>query len=79
MYRKGPAAYDSVANLKKATGLSWRKVTNFLQGKNAHKKYRRFPRLKVIAFDINENRSIDVAYDKFNHGVKPLLVAVDVL
>ena len=87
LYRKGPAAYGSVANLKKASGLSWRKVNNFLQGKNAHTKYRqfprRFPRLKVIAFDINEIWSIDVAYvdklAKYNHGVKYLLVAVDVL
>ena len=87
LYRKGPAAYGSVANLKKASGLSWRKVNNFLQGKNAHTKYRqfprRFPRFKVIAFDINEIWSIDVAYvdklAKYNHGVKYLLVAVDVL
>ena len=87
LYRKGPAAYGSVANLKKASGLSWRKVNNFLRGKNAHTKYRqfprRFPRLKVIAFDINEIWSIDVAYvdklAKYNHGVKYLLVAVDVL
>ena len=62
-------------------------MNNFLQGKNAHTKYRqfprRFPRLKVIAFDINEIWSIDVAYvdklAKYNHGVKYLLVAVDVL
>ena len=87
LYRKGPAAYGSVANLKKASGLSWRKVNNFLQGKNSHTKYRqfprRFPRLKVIAFDINEIWSIDVAHvdklAKYNHGVKYLLVAVDVL
>ena len=87
IYKKGPAAYGSVANLKKTSGLSLRKVENFLQGKNAHTKYRqfprRFPRLKVIAYDINEIWSIDVAYvdklAKYNHGVKYLLVAVDVL
>ena len=83
LYRKGPAAYGSVADLKKASGLSWRKLNNFLQGRNAHTKFRQFPRrLKVIAFDINEIWSIDVAYvdklAKFNHGVKYLLVAVDV-
>ena len=53
IYKKGPAAYGSVENLKKASGLSLRKVENFLQGKNAQSKYRqfhrRFPRLKVIA------------------------------
>ena len=59
----------------------------FLHQKNAHTKYRqvrrRFPRLKVIAYDINEIWSIDVAYvdklAKYNNGVKYLLVAVDVL
>ena len=87
IYKKGPAAYGSVANLKKTSGLSLRKVETFLQGKNAHTKYRqfprRFPRLKVIANDINEIWSIYVAYvvklAKYNHGVKYLFVAVDVL
>ena len=86
-YTKGAAAYGSIANLRKATGLSWRKVESFLEGKNAHTKYRQFPRsftrLKVIAYDINEIWSVDVAYvdklAKYNHGVKYLLVAVDVL
>ena len=58
-----------------------------MQGKNAHTKYRQsrrhFPRLKVIAYDINEIWSIDLAYvdklAKYNNGVKYLLVAVDVL
>ena len=86
-YTKGAAAYGSVDNLQKATNLSRKKVENFLQTKNAHTKYRQvrryFPRLKVIAFDINEIWSIDLAYvdklAKYNNGVKYLLVAVDVL
>ena len=67
--------------------LPRRKVEQFLQGKPAHTKYRqlqrKFPRLKVIAYDIDEIWSIDVAYvdklAKYNNGVKYLLVAVDVL
>ena len=63
------------------------KVETFLQSKNSHTKYRQyrrhFPRLKVIAHDINEIWSIDLAYvDKladYNIGVKYLLVAVDAL
>ena len=59
----------------------------FLQQKDAHTKYRqiqrKFPRHKVIAYEINEIWSIDVAYvdklAKYNNGVKYLLVAVDVL
>ena len=58
-----------------------------MQQKNSHTKYRqtnhKFPRLKVIAYDINEIWSIDVAYvdklAKYNNGIKYLLVAVDVL
>ena len=63
------------------------KIDTFLQQKDAHTKYRqiqrKFPRLKVIAYGINEIWSIDVAYvdklAKYNNGVKYLLVAVDVL
>ena len=87
LYKKGPAAYGSVSNLQKASSLSRVKVETFLQSKNSHTKYRqyrrRFPRLKVIAYDINEIWSIDLAYvDKlanYNNGIKYLLVAVDVL
>ena len=86
-YRKGPAAYGSITNLSKVSKLSRREVERFLHGKNAHTKYRQFqrkiPRLKVIAYDIDEIWSIDVAYvnklAKYNIGVKYLLVAVDVL
>ena len=58
-----------------------------LESKNAHtkhKKYRKkFLTLKVIAYDINENRSLDLAYvnklAKENKDVKNLLVAMDCL
>ena len=86
-YTKGSAAYGSIDNLQKATNVSRKKVENFLQAMNAHTKYRQvrrnFPRLKVIAYDINKIWSIGVAYvdklAKYNNGVKYLLVAVDVL
>ena len=59
----------------------------FLEGKNAHtkhKKYRKkFPTLKVIAYDVNEIWSLDLAHvDKLakeNKEAKYLLVAVDCL
>ena len=57
-YTKGPAAYGSIKNLQKSTKLKPSKAKFFLEGKNAHtkhKKYRkRFPTLKVIAYEINE-------------------------
>ena len=73
--------------MQNASKLSKTKVDSFLQQKDAHTKYhqtqRKFPRLKVIAYNINEIWSIDVAYvDKlarYNYGVRYLLVAVDVL
>ena len=87
LYKKRPAAYGSVSNLQKANSLSRLKVENFLQSKNSHTKYRQyrrhFPRLKVIAYDVNEIWSNDLAYvvklAKCNNGVKYLLVDVDVL
>ena len=87
LYKNEPTAYGTVSNLQKASSLSRVRVENFLQSKNSHTKYRqykkRFPRLKVIACDINEIWSIDLAcVDKLaknNNGVKYFLVAVDVL
>ena len=63
------------------------KVRQFLEKTAAHSKYgiyrKKFRRLKVISYDINEIWSIDLAYvdklAKYNNGVKYLLVAVDVL
>ena len=87
LYTQGPAAYGSVESLKKARKLPKRKVETFLAQTDAYTKYRaprkKFPRLKVQAYRINEIWSIDVAYmdklAKYNNGVKYLLVAVDVL
>ena len=86
-YNTGPAAFGSAVRLQKHSGISKSKVEKFLEGKNAHTKYQqkrsRFPRLKVVAYRINEIWSIDVAYvdklAKYNKDVKYLLVAVDVL
>ena len=87
LYTKGSAAFGSIANLKKASGLPRSKVVQYLQSKAPYTKYRQFrktfPRLKAVAYRINEIWSVDVAYmDKIaqhNNGVKYLLVAVDVL
>ena len=86
-YTKGPAAYGSVKNLQKSTSLKPSKVKLFPEGKIAHtkhKKYKkRFPTLKVFAYDINGIWSLDLAYvDKLakeNKDVENLLVAVDCL
>ena len=87
LYSRGKAAYGSITNLQKASNLPRWKVELFLKSKNAHTKYHlfklNFPRLKVIAFRINEIWSVDLAYvdklSKHNKGTKYLLVAVDVL
>ena len=86
-YTKGSAAFGSIANLKKASGLPRSKVVQYLQSKAPYTKYKQFrktfPRLKAVAYRINEIWSVDVAYmDKIaqhNNGVKYLLVAVVVL
>ena len=87
LYTKGSAAFGSIAYLKKASGLPRSKVVQYLQSKAPYTKYKQFrktfPRLKAVAYRINEIWSVDVAYmDKIahhNNGVKYLLVAVDVL
>ena len=86
-YTNGPAAYGSIKNLQKNTKLKSSKVKLFLEGKNTHTKHKkhrkRFPTLKVIAYDINEIWSLDLAnVDKLakeNKDVEYLLVAVDCL
>ena len=78
MYTSGPAAYGSARNLQATSKMPKAKIDTFLQQKDAHTKYRqiqrKFPRLKVIAYEINEIWSIDVAYvdklAKYNNGVK---------
>ena len=86
IYTSGPAAYGSARNLQETSKMPKAKIDTFLQQKDAHTKYRqtqrKFPRLKVIAYEINEIWSIDVAYvdklAKYNNGVKYLLVAVNI-
>lgn len=66
IYTKGSAAFGSKKNLQRASNLSKEKVSRFLETLSAHSKYgdfpKTFPRLKVVAYDINEIWSIDLAY-----------------
>ena len=87
LYTAGPAAYGSAKALKDASGLSIKKVKQYLHTKDAytqfHIAYRKFPRLHVVAKAVNEIWCMDLAQmDKLaehNQGVKYLLVSVDVL
>ena len=87
LYMNGPAAFGSIKNLVTASGLHKSQVERFLEAQPSYTKYltprTSFPRLKVIAYRINEIWSMDVAYvdklAKYNKNVKYLLVAVDVL
>ena len=84
--REGKAAYGSVQNLQKASGLSKKKVTDFLYRTNSYTKFRRairhFKRLPAFAKRINEIWCLDLAFmdnlSEFNNGVKYLLICVDV-
>ena len=87
LYTKGSAAFGSIANLKKASGLPRSKVVQYHQSKAPYTKYKQFrktfPRLKAVAYRRNDIWSVDVVYmDKVaqhNNGVKYLWVALDVL
>lgn len=87
LYTAGPAAFGGVDRLTAHSRIKKSKVENFLQGNDSYTKYRplrqKFPRLKVIAFDINEIWSIDLAdvskLKDYNKKTQFLLVAVDVL
>ena len=87
LYNKGSTAFGSSARLQTQSGLSKKKVDWYLQANDAHTKYRptryTFPRLKVLAFRINEIWSMDLAdvnkIQSENKGIRYLLVAVDVL
>ena len=80
LYTKGSAAFDSIANLKKASGYTRGKIVRYLQSKAPYTKYRQFrksfPRLKAVAYRINQIWSVGVAYmDKVaqhNNGVNYL-------
>ena len=85
LYREGKAAYDSVQNLQKASGLSKKKVTDFLYRKNSYTKIRQairhFKRLPAFAKRINELWCLDLSFmdklSEFNNGVKFILICVD--
>ena len=86
LYSRGRSAHGSMRNLSKASGLSKKKVEQFLQTQTSYTKFgppiRRFRRLQVFSKNINEMWCMDLAFvDKLasqNRGVKYLLVAVDV-
>ena len=85
MYSRDRAAYGSIQNLSKASGLSKKRVEKFLQTKTSYTKFdspiRCFRRLQAFSKYINEIWCMDLAFvDKLssqNNGVKYLLVAVD--
>ena len=87
LYAKGPAAFGSKVRLQKQSGLKKSQIDEFLHSNDSYTKYRsprqKFPRLKVIAFRINEIWSLDLAdvskLQSYNKGTRFLLVAVDVL
>ena len=58
LYKEGKAAFGSVKNLQKASGLSRGKVISFCHAKNSYTKYRQatrhFRRLPAFAKRINE-------------------------
>ena len=83
---RGRAAYGFIQNLSKASGLSKKKVEQFLQTKTSYTKFgppiRCFRRLQAFSKYISEIWCMDLAFvDKLasqNNGVKYLLVAVDI-
>lgn len=85
LYTEGPSAYGSVTRLQKLSKVPRKDVKRFLETVPAYTKYRtfrkKFNRLKVIVYDINEIWSVDLAYvdklAKYNRNVKYLMVAVD--
>ena len=84
LYFRGRAAYGSVRNLSKASGLSKKKVEQFLQTKTSFTSFglpiRLFRRLQVFSKYINLVYGFVICGQlaSQNNGVKYLLVAVDV-
>ena len=84
LYSRGRAAYDSVGNLSKASGLSKKKVEQFLQTKTSYTNFgppiRCFRRLRCFRKFINEIWCMDLVFvDKLakqNNGVKYLLISL---
>ena len=65
-YTNGPAAFGIVGNLQKRGNLKKGRMKLFLEAKNAHTKHNKYrikiQTLKVIAYDLNEVWSLDLAY-----------------
>ena len=86
LFSRGRAAYGSIQNLRKGSGLSQKKVEKFLQTKTSYTKFgppiRCFPRLRAFSQYINAFWCMNLAFvDKLasqNNGIKYLLVAVDI-
>ena len=86
LFTHGVAAYGSVRNLAKASGLPVSKVRHFLHSKDAYTKFtlsaRKFKRMRALPRFKNEIWCMDLAYvDKLSkeyNGVKYLLVRQDV-
>ena len=84
LYSRGRAAYGSIQNLSKASGLSKKEVEKFLQTKTSYTKFgppiSSFRRLQAFSKYINEIWCMELAFvDKLasqNNGVKYLLVAL---
>ena len=57
LYTSGPAAFGSAIKLQETTKMPNTNIDTFLQKKDAHTKHRqiqrKFPRPKVIAYEIN--------------------------
>ena len=84
LYTQGAAAYGSVSNLAKASGLPLSNVRQFLHSKGSTKftlAARKFKRMRAFARFRNEIWCMDLAYvDKLakeKNGVKYLLVRQD--
>ena len=82
-----PAAFAGRNALKKTSNCSYRQVDNYLNRSETYTKFKptrkRFPRLKVQSFRLNEIWSIDLAdmqkLSRYNHGINFIFVAVDTL
>ena len=80
-------AFGSPINLARATNCSLKLVNRYLNSSETYTKFKltrkRFPRLKVISYRLNEVWSIDLAdmqqLSRESSGVRYLFVAVDTL
>ena len=84
---QSPASFGSRASLKKYSNCSYEQVDNYLHKNETYSKFKqskkRFLRLKVQTFRLNEIWSVDLAdmqqLARPNNGVNFLFVAVDTL